>query len=131
MAKDPELDYVRRRMRELGLNQRSLALQAGCKPDVVRNRLSGKAKRWRQDTRQAIMGILGEPKIYTADEGLMQTAADAVQKAAKMENRNLNLATAMACTVMLYNHVMRIKSKGEDARADVATASLILHQIVA
>lgn len=58
MERDEEIGKIKARMKELGLNQRSLALRAGCKPDIVRNRLSGKSRNWRQDTHKAIMKVL-------------------------------------------------------------------------
>lgn len=126
MKNDKELHFIKQRMKELGLNQRSLAIKAGCKPDVVRNRLSGKSTHWRQDTHEAIMRVLGEPNFYTADEELMQKAAAAVQKAAESENINLPLQRAMTITLDLYNHVLRYRKKGEDIQPNEALASLMI-----
>lgn len=58
-SKNPLGEIIRRRMRELGYNQRSLALKAGLHEDAVRNILRGLSSRPRIDTAQKIFRVLG------------------------------------------------------------------------
>lgn len=53
---------IKSRMKELGYNQRSLAVAAGLHVDAVRNLLRGKSKNWRSDTYNAIMQVLWADK---------------------------------------------------------------------
>lgn len=64
LTRDATIAFIKQRMGELGLNQRSLAIKAGCNQDAVRNFLTGKSKNWRADTQTKIMAILSENRVY-------------------------------------------------------------------
>lgn len=132
--RDPELDKIEKRMRELGLNQRSLAIQAGCKPDVVRNRLSGKAKTWREDTHKKIMMVLWPDQVYpdaNIDDDLMRRCAEVIMHVASEQKKLLPLPNAMAYTVMLYKHILEYRRKGSIVEPNEAIAALILKEKIA
>lgn len=62
-ARIAKIAFIKKRMRELGLNQRSLAVRAGCKPDAVRNLFTGKSKNWRGDIQTKIMSVISENRV--------------------------------------------------------------------
>lgn len=68
LARAATISYVVKRMNDLGLNQRSLALRAGCKEDAVRNLLSGKSRNWRGDTQSKIMAVLNQNRVAILGE---------------------------------------------------------------
>ena len=66
--------YLEQRMKELDLNQRSLALSSGCKQDTVRNFMRGVTKNLRSDNYNKIMARVRPDKtdIIGYVEGAME-----------------------------------------------------------
>lgn len=60
-SREEKIAYIRRRMKELDLNPRSLSVKATGKEDTVRNLFRGVSKNWRQDNYEAIMSVIGYP----------------------------------------------------------------------
>lgn len=65
------------------------------------------------------------------DDMLMQKCANAITRAAQLENKHLELAIAMVYTVKLYKHIREIRSLGELAEPSISDAALILAQKMA
>lgn len=55
--------YIKRRMKELGYNQSSLSLEAGCDKDTLRNLFEGKSQNLRADNYTKIMSRIKETKV--------------------------------------------------------------------
>jgi lambda repressor-like predicted transcriptional regulator len=75
-----------------------------------------------------ISEVLGEGASAGIEERLMKECTDAVQYVAKKKGIKLEMAKAMAYSVMLYNHVREYRAKGEDVSPSPAIADLIVQR---
>lgn len=81
MKDEPIGKAIARRMEQLGLNQRSLALKAGLHEDAVRNILRGKSKHPRIDTMEKIQKVLwGQERARAPFTGFAEHTASAVPR---------------------------------------------------
>ncbi len=58
LSREQKIDFIQQRMKELGLNQRSVALSAGLHEDALRNFFRGKSKNLRSDIYEKLMDVL-------------------------------------------------------------------------
>lgn len=62
-SRDELITYIRRRVDELGYNQSSAAVAAGCDKDTLRNFFEGKSQSLRADNYIKIMALIAETKV--------------------------------------------------------------------
>lgn len=134
--RDKKIAFIKKRMKELGYNQRSLSMNATGKPDTVRNLFRGRSNNWRQDNYQAIMKIL-DPASSEAesaanvDEATMRECAIDIQAEMQSQNAMLSPEQIILAATKLYNLVMEYRRKGKPIVSNEALASLIIKQEVA
>lgn len=129
--RDKKIAFIKKRMKELGYNPRSLSMAATGKPDTIRNLFRGASKHWRQDNYEAIMRVLGGGERPVFDDELMGKCVSAIGKALHAREKTINLAHAMTYTVMLYKYIIEYRAKGDNIEPSEAIAALILNQTAA
>lgn len=71
--------------------------------------------------------LLREDSItYKADENLMKSCVDAIQRASEEMKTQLSTGALMAKAVELYNNVIEYRMKGEEIQPNILIARLVL-----
>ncbi len=125
---------IRRVMAERGLQVAPWCRLAGMGESTLRNFLNGDSDSMGANTLEILAHaagvsvgyLLGEEIHYKVDNELMNKSIAVILSAAKSENRKLSRVEEMAYSVMLYNHLVEYRRRGEASEPNEAIAALIL-----
>lgn len=119
---------IRLKMEEQGLNQRSLALKAGLKPDSVKNLFEGKSYMLRADRLDAVLKVLGLAPFAAAtyDGEAMRAALEAMEKTVERLNARLSASEKAVFLERLYAMATRERELGGPPAIGAAAAEHVL-----
>lgn len=128
MDRNELIARIKSKMEEQGLNQRSLALKAGLKPDSVKNLFEGKSYMLRADRLDAVLKVLGLGPFAAAayDTEAMRAALEAMEKTIERLNARLSASEKAVYLERLYALAARERELGGPPAIGAAAAEHVL-----